>query len=238
MIKLFRNIRRRLLRENRFTRYLLYAIGEIILVVIGILIALQINEWNNYKHNRKQERFYLEKLEKNIQEDTIFLKFRIRQIDRTEKEFKRLSEEIHDEHSKEFTQDSIARYLSTIFRFSPQKSVIENLIATGKLDLIKNQKLVDSLYVYYNYLNNFTSQWNNSNDVYTRETIGPTLLKMKGGIYHLEKAALTQEDKIFIQNAIDIKTNINSGILQSYQRTLTRAENIIKMIKKELNSDD
>ncbi|MDR5590982.1 DUF6090 family protein [Christiangramia sp. SM2212] len=51
MIKLFRNIRRRLLRENRFTRYLIYAIGEIVLVVIGILIALQINNWNE---NRKQ----------------------------------------------------------------------------------------------------------------------------------------------------------------------------------------
>lgn len=46
MIKFFRNIRRRLLRESRFTRYLLYAIGEIILVVIGILIALQVNNWN------------------------------------------------------------------------------------------------------------------------------------------------------------------------------------------------
>ena len=51
MIKFFRNIRRRLLRENRFTRYLLYAIGEIILVVIGILIALQINNWNEKRKN-------------------------------------------------------------------------------------------------------------------------------------------------------------------------------------------
>ncbi|MDX1762415.1 MAG: hypothetical protein R3218_09700, partial [Christiangramia sp.] len=55
MIKFFRNIRRRLLRENRFTRYLLYAVGEIFLVVIGILIAVKINnqikeqETNNYE---------------------------------------------------------------------------------------------------------------------------------------------------------------------------------------------
>ena len=54
MIKFFRNIRQNLLRENRFTRYLIYAIGEIILVVIGILIALQINNWNE---NRKEARF-------------------------------------------------------------------------------------------------------------------------------------------------------------------------------------
>ncbi|MAP54473.1 hypothetical protein [Altibacter sp.] len=46
MIKFFRKIRHRLLAENKFSKYLLYAIGEIILVVIGILIALQINDWN------------------------------------------------------------------------------------------------------------------------------------------------------------------------------------------------
>jgi len=46
MIKLFRNIRQRMLSENKFSKYLLYAIGEIVLVVIGILIALQLNNWN------------------------------------------------------------------------------------------------------------------------------------------------------------------------------------------------
>jgi len=43
MIKFFRKIRQKLLIENKFSKYILYAIGEIILVVIGILIALQIN---------------------------------------------------------------------------------------------------------------------------------------------------------------------------------------------------
>jgi hypothetical protein len=47
MIKLFRKIRQQLLTENKFSKYMLYAIGEIILVVIGILIALSVNNWNN-----------------------------------------------------------------------------------------------------------------------------------------------------------------------------------------------
>jgi len=46
MLKFFRTIRRRLLDSGRLRRYLVYALGEIILVVIGILIALQINNWN------------------------------------------------------------------------------------------------------------------------------------------------------------------------------------------------
>jgi len=56
MLKFFRKIRRRLLSESKFRKYLIYAIGEIILVVIGILIALQINNWNNKVQNKKIER--------------------------------------------------------------------------------------------------------------------------------------------------------------------------------------
>ena len=49
MIKFFRKIRQNLLTENKFSKYLIYAIGEIILVVIGIMMALSINEWKNEK---------------------------------------------------------------------------------------------------------------------------------------------------------------------------------------------
>ena len=54
MIKFFRKIRQKLLSENKFSRYLIYAIGEIVLVVFGILIALQINNWNEKQKQKKQ----------------------------------------------------------------------------------------------------------------------------------------------------------------------------------------
>ncbi|NVJ85106.1 MAG: hypothetical protein HWE15_02315 [Algoriphagus sp.] len=55
MITFFRKIRQKLLSQNRVTRYLVYAIGEIILVVIGILIALQVNNWNEATKLKRQE---------------------------------------------------------------------------------------------------------------------------------------------------------------------------------------
>jgi hypothetical protein len=67
MFKFFRKIRRRILSENKFTRYLLYAIGEIVLVVIGILIALQINNRNEQSKNKQK---YL-KILKEVQNDAI-----------------------------------------------------------------------------------------------------------------------------------------------------------------------
>jgi len=67
MIKFFRKIRQRLLAEGNLKRYLLYAIGEILLVVIGILIALQINSWNEWKKDRVKEKIVLNDLAKNIE---------------------------------------------------------------------------------------------------------------------------------------------------------------------------
>ena len=55
MLRFFRQIRQRYLTENRFSKYLLYAVGEILLVVIGILIALQIDNWNEARKARIQE---------------------------------------------------------------------------------------------------------------------------------------------------------------------------------------
>ena len=65
MIKFFRKIRQNLLIENRLGKYSLYAIGEILLVVIGILIALQINNQNDLRKDRNKEIHYL----KNIKTD-------------------------------------------------------------------------------------------------------------------------------------------------------------------------
>ena len=62
MIKFFRNIRRSLLNENKMGKYFKYAIGEIILVVIGILIALQVNNWNQSNQQKVIEQTYLKNL--------------------------------------------------------------------------------------------------------------------------------------------------------------------------------
>ena len=64
MIKFFRKIRQNLLSQGKTGKYFKYAIGEIILVVIGILIALQINNWNEYQKDRKSEQLRLHKIGK------------------------------------------------------------------------------------------------------------------------------------------------------------------------------
>ena len=67
MIKFFRRIRQQLLTKNKFSKYLIYAIGEIALVMVGILLALQVNNWNEERKSNLQEKALLEELQKNLQ---------------------------------------------------------------------------------------------------------------------------------------------------------------------------
>ena len=70
MIKFFRKIRQNLLMENKTGKYFKYAIGEIVLVVIGILIALQLNTWKEANAERKLEKAYIVSLIEDIKKDT------------------------------------------------------------------------------------------------------------------------------------------------------------------------
>ena len=69
MLKFFRKIRQQLISENRTAKYLLYAAGEILLVMIGILLALQINNWNQNQQDRKVEEIILLNLRDALKSD-------------------------------------------------------------------------------------------------------------------------------------------------------------------------
>jgi Family of unknown function (DUF6090) len=73
MIKFFRRIRQQLLSDNKFSKYLLYAVGEIVLVVIGILIALSINNWNEEKKTKIKINNLLEALKNDLIQDTLLI---------------------------------------------------------------------------------------------------------------------------------------------------------------------
>ena len=78
MIKFFRNIRQKAFSENKFGKYLTYAIGEIILVVIGILIALGINNWNENRKQHANDLEFLQSLRNEIVLDSTSIANRIR----------------------------------------------------------------------------------------------------------------------------------------------------------------
>ncbi|MCK8481267.1 DUF6090 family protein [Psychroserpens algicola] len=156
MIKFFRKIRLNLLSKGNTSKYFKYAIGEIILVVIGILIALQINNWNESKKEQAQLNGYLKNISKNIKSDiknlTMIKNFR----DSSRlgsKEFLKLTEspQLIAEDLHYFTSTYLFKYNSLFdVYFKSDKSGFEALKNSGYLNKIQETELETKIYNYYN----------------------------------------------------------------------------------------
>ena len=146
MIKFFRKIRQRLLSENKFSKYLLYAIGEIMLVVIGILIALQINNSNEARKERTIEINYLKNLKADLllelENNEGFSIYRFEKaksctvllnttIPKTIEDVKNYT----DEYEKVFIWQG----------FVPNNNTFKELLGSGNLSLIKNDSIKNAL---------------------------------------------------------------------------------------------
>src|SRR5210317_1876116 len=83
MLRFFRQIRQRLLTDNKFSKYLLYAVGEILLVVIGILIALQVNNWNEARKRDKDRLELINSLSQDFKNQIEILEARIKSDEST-----------------------------------------------------------------------------------------------------------------------------------------------------------
>ena len=147
MIKFFRRIRQRLIEESRFSKYLLYAIGEIILVVIGILIALQINNWNEERKDSAFEREILSQIQENLVQDRknlIDIKiWHQRAFD--------ASERLVNDSLRNKNLDSVSYWLGEVVHFSRFQSLTNSYEAlkSAGLQIVKDKELRKNLGVYY-----------------------------------------------------------------------------------------
>ncbi|MFP4844389.1 DUF6090 family protein [Winogradskyella sp. PE311] len=138
MIKFFRKIRYELMEQNKTTKYFKYAIGEIVLVVIGILIALQINNLNDQRKLKQQEQTYYCKIAEDLQVDIKNIDSSLITIDKrlesTERFLKNLLKIQKDK------QVIFKDFLPTIryYKFIPTKVAIEDITSSGKLETLKN----------------------------------------------------------------------------------------------------
>ncbi len=148
MQKFFRIIRKKLIEKDNVRKYLLYAVGEIILVVIGILIALQINNWNVNKTNLKESKEFVERLKAEIKSNIGSTKIEIKQKENQRGSslaiLKMFDEDITKLSSK--TLDSLI-YLSMANRNMEFKNgTLNEGLNTGKVALIKSDSLKTLLY--------------------------------------------------------------------------------------------
>jgi hypothetical protein len=164
MIKLFRNIRKNLLNEGKNTKYFKYAIGEIILVVIGILIALQVSNWNKQNEDRKLEKRHVSELILDLQKDSIFIS---NFIQRSYKQMESKSKLTDYFEGQQFTEDSLVAYFSSqlkpVPKFNPIITTLDEMKTTGNIRVIQNFSIRRKILETYNY---YTTHINNTEDRY------------------------------------------------------------------------
>jgi len=146
MSPLFRNIRRQLASENKFQKYSRYAIGEIVLVVIGILIALSINNWNENRKERNKELIYLNNIKEDIKLNIASLEVFIVTRDETVNSVAIVLEYFNgkqkiDHNTFNFHNINILEW----YPFVQHSNTYEELMNSGKFAIISNKSIKNEL---------------------------------------------------------------------------------------------
>jgi len=147
VIPFFRKLRQRFLSENRVTKYLLYAAGEILLVVIGILIALQVNNWNEGRKELKQGELLLNNIHREFLQnqqllDTV-LKFNQEAFDANRELIDLIG--IDAAGLARHNLDSLLYFALNSESYLPARYTIDDALRSGQIDLIKDENLKNTL---------------------------------------------------------------------------------------------
>ena len=130
-----------MIKENKASKYLLYAIGEIVLVVIGILIALQVNTWNEYRKDRVSEKELYQTLLESLESDLEDVRDKIIIIDRAilaqELFITKSVDEVSSRYTSEELSDLIWSVAYTSYSFFPNYSLYNKISNNKQIDLIQ-----------------------------------------------------------------------------------------------------
>lgn len=236
MIRFFRQIRRQLLSENKFTRYLVYAIGEIVLVVIGILIALQINNWNNGRILERSEIKSYQNIKQQLLEDKTELN-EVKAFNNKHFKIYEFANNIIVRKDYEL-QDSLAMCamrLAWYSDFHSSGNIYETLVNSGDIKLIKNSEISSKLqklemtYIFANKLEN--NHWEMIN--------GPLAQEMRGIINYATWKPVKPEKlySVEMQNQFVTSMYFTAAKDTAYTKALKEIDVLTELIDKELDKN-
>jgi len=147
MIKFFRKIRQRLLTENKISKYLLYAIGEIILVVIGILIALGVNHWNQEKKENRLGDDLLVRIHRDLAKDTMNFNSVIKRNNELREDLRELLVDLYDGVDNINEVQNMSKTWDQMLdqAFSPNDNTYRSMLSSGTIGLIRNEELKEEI---------------------------------------------------------------------------------------------
>jgi len=234
MIKFFRKLRRQLIKEGNTTNYLKYAIGEIVLVVVGILIALSINNWNHGRIEKIAENKYYENLKAELAEDKIELygsiKYNADDIEKLKYGIQII--EIKDRKSV----DTLGHISMTLIRYSDaylQNNLYNTILNSGEIKLVNNTKIIKGIrkleetYLYINKMEDI------HRDVVLNKGADILMKNVK-----FTNSEIQHRDELFtfeFQNLMYLYVRIMDEKNEIYNRALVEIQAINELIDEELN---
>lgn len=159
MIRLFRNIRSNLLSEKNYGTYILYASGEIVLVMIGILLALQIDNWNEVRKDRYTEVKYKERLLQDLQNDLVYFD---NQISICKSAISHLDSFLIEMYVAPENPEDVERIMKhTTLQtddLASNNSTHKEMISTGRMNILSDPKVKAAIMEYYHLGEDIASQ--------------------------------------------------------------------------------
>tara|TARA_R110002072_G_scaffold1380_2_gene11564 strand:- start:9166 stop:9873 length:708 start_codon:yes stop_codon:yes gene_type:complete len=234
MIKFFRKIRQNLIKENKISKYLMYALGEIILVIIGILFALQINNWNEENKTEQELQSSMVSMIEELNENINFLNKEKESFQlRLERTTKLIENKATDKDLKE-----IIEYIGQDVNSRPFKKVFELIKENKQLQLIENKELIKSINNFYEYILPDIDKLSTWHDGFVSDNIDPYILEnipLEKGLVDpkITRQLLTQ---IKFKNILTYQSIIYESFVRATTYTIEQAEELSIQITSYLKT--
>lgn len=255
MINFFRKVRQQLFIKNRFTKYLIYAFGEILLVVFGILIALQVNNFNEQLKSDAKEEKYLVSMRSELLNNLELVKIEIEEISKScdgQRELISMINAEHDTVSEMELSKTLARSFSSVYTLQYQDGTFKELLYSGGLISINSDSIKNEVTSWEGRMISVRKQEQGVYDA--REKIIDHMID--NGVFkimlddigvsthfQIRKSMRKNSSKVLLksqkfENLLAYHIALNESQKSYYLRLETDINNLLRMVEKELNSKD
>ena len=236
-MKLFRNIRQNLIKNRSFRRYLLYAIGEILLVMIGLSLAFQLDNWNENRIKKNAEIRFYENIKEQIIDDKELIEGQRRYNNHFMTLFKYANKIIEtNDRSKLDTLGIIVSSFTQYSDFDKEGNIYETMVNSGQIKLLHNHDIVNGireLEELYNYVNRMESIHYDAMMQHVVIGLNPVIAFATNEIKKPD-AVFTYE----FQNLVIILMQIMKEKDETYIKTIDEIERVLKIIEEELDKNN
>ena len=240
MFRFFRQLRQRLLpiaigTENKFSRYFFYAIGEIMLVVIGILIALQINTWNDNRLQEKEAMTFYQNTLQQLLEDRQNIEGQIAYNNKNKEQFHYAIALIGE--NNRHGRDSLCIITGKLVDYSDfdrKGNIYETIVNSGDVKLLKNEEIkkrlrrLEETYLYINRM-----------ETIHYDAIMQMIPEISGTV-NISSKEIIDEDRLYgprFQNQFALSLRVINEKEQVYLRGLDEIDILVSLIGEELKQN-